>query len=136
MNFDEKLILSERIQNISDQKILYKILTLIKKNNKNIKITKNNNGYFLVFQNLTNNTYNKLVKIVDNYDKQQIPIILSSESNSYVNTLSKNNTYSKNNIYSKKLKLTNIEHYLINRINYENEFKKNENHNSSDINID
>ena len=55
--YDMKRALARRISSLTDKKILVDIMLIIKKLNPNVQITDNENGVFITFNHLTQQTY-------------------------------------------------------------------------------
>jgi hypothetical protein len=123
---EKKKKLADRIQKLTEKSDLIRIKNLIAENNPDISFTKNSNGYFLYFHNLSNETYLAINKFLDKVEKRKL-MIINSEINTELADESEtiNEDYSDRNI-SKKLRLTNTENHLLNRVKYEKELKKNE----------
>jgi predicted transcriptional regulator len=127
--FEKKKKLADRIQKLSEKSELQQIKSLIAENNPDLPFMKNSNGYFLQFQNLSEPTYSAISKYLDKLDKKKLQDIesemvdnseiLSDEINALTDEISERNI-------SKKLRLTNTESHILNRVKYEKELKKNE----------
>ena len=127
--FEKKRKLSERIEKLTTKKELQCIKNIIEEKNPDLSLVKNNNGYFMQFQNLSDSTYTELTKFLDKLDKKKQKEIeseilenseaLSEEINGLTDDASEKNM-------SKKLRLTNTESHILNRVKYEKELKKNE----------
>ena len=70
MLFEEKIKLRNNIQSIKNKKVLLQIYDILK--NENTKFTYNKYGIFVLFQNLQNETYEKLLAIVNDYKMKNI----------------------------------------------------------------
>ena len=131
--FEQKRKLTERIHNLNvntNKKELQFIKNYITENNPELFVMKNGNGYFMQFQNLNYKTYEELTKFLDKLDKKKAKEI-ESEMLENSELLSEEITALTDNIserqhLSKKLRLTNTESHILNRVKYENELKKNE----------
>jgi len=117
--YEKKLKLSEKINSSLKKKSdMIDILTIITKHNPQLKITKNNNGYFSEFQNLTNITYSEIEKVLDRINKKTKN---HQEDNKIINhSITLNN---KDDSHGKKQKYTNVENYILNRVRYEENLK-------------
>jgi len=129
LSFDKKRKLADRIQKINNKTELQHIKAIIAENNPDLAFMKNSNGYFLQFQNLSDATYIAITKYLDKLDNKKLKdietdIIDNSELLSDENTTLTENASDKN--VSKKLRLTNAESHILNRVKYEKELKKNE----------
>jgi len=118
--YEKQQKMADRIQKISEKANLIHIKTIIKKHNPNLEMTKNSNGYFFDFKNLSKQTYIELNNFLDKIDKKEL------QDNNDANKLSDTLKYSlelsdKNN--NKKLKYTNSENHILNRVKYENALK-------------
>lgn len=128
-SFDQKKKLSERIEKISSRRDLVAIKKIIVDNNPQISFMKNNNGYFMQFHNLSENTYRDLTTFIEeldlaNTEKEMLSASSISESVNSSGLL--NRESSKEKTFSKKLKFTTTENHILNRRQYENELEKNE----------
>lgn len=131
--FDKKKKLAGRIKKLTQRFDFEQVKKIIMENNPELESMKNQNGLFLAFNNLTNDTYVKLANYLDKMEKQNLKkirdqILETSEILSEEETIA--NTSEKN--MSKKLRLTNTEAHIINRVKYEKELKKNENMSDTD----
>lgn len=142
-SFGKKKKLVERIQKLTDKNDLMKIKKIIIDNNPDLGFMKNSNGYFMQFQNLSDDTYKKLTEFLDEkdiIDNKKEFLKIESELAETEELLSANSaSISKEppvkkieKSTSKKLRLTNAENHLLNRKKYENELIKNEK-NENDI---
>jgi len=134
-SFDKKKKLVNKIQQLTNKTNLIEIKNIILENNPNLVPTKNSNGYFLYFHNLTTDTYKKITDYLDNIEKlehEKQMQQLDSEIRESSELLSENFSNEENNI-SKKLKLTNVESHILNRMRYEKELKKNETNSDEQI---
>lgn len=122
---EKKKKLADRIQKLTEKSDLMQIKNLITENNPDISFTKNSNGYFLLFHNLTNDTYLAINKFLDKVEKRKLKIIQSELDTELVDSDTITDDHSDRNV-SKKLRLTNTENHLLNRVKYEKELKKNE----------
>ncbi len=131
----EKIVkLAERIGNMRDKKYknnLKQIKKIIEEHNTNISMTKNNNGYFLPdFESYSYETYVELTKYFEKLD--MLDMLDMNENNSDIfsetNTIKKSTHFSEKNFsehnQNKKLKYTNSETHILNKIKYENALKK------------
>jgi hypothetical protein len=128
-SFDKKRKLADRIQKVGSKAELQQIKAIIAENNPELSFMKNSNGYFLQFQNLSDATYIAITKYLDKLDKKKLKdietdMIDNSEVISDENTALTDDASEKN--VSKKLRLTNTESHILNRVKYEKELKKNE----------
>jgi len=122
---EKKVKLAEYISTIRDRDNLLYIKKLIVDNNPSINITKNNNGYFTEFQNLTAATYEKLDAYVSKLKKKQrldYDIEMSTERNA---TDSSNNAVVEQAVKtSNRSKYTNAEIQMLNKIKYNDALNK------------
>jgi len=130
--FEKKKRLVDRIKKLTSKTDWMNVKKIITENNPELDCMKNSNGYFMQFKNLSDKTYIELTKYLDKSEKKKLKelesevmdtsIVTSDEkSNSNSDDKSKNKK-----TVSKKLRLTNTESHILNRIKYENELKKNE----------
>ena len=133
--FENKRKLADRIQKIVSKKDLIQIKNIIIENNPDLPFMKNGNGYFMQFQNLSHDTYMKLTDFLDSNEKHDenikikemtTEILDSSELISDELTAITDTDETSECIFSKKLRLTNTESHILNRVKYEKELKKNE----------
>lgn len=134
--FEEKYKLAERIRKLTCKKELQQVKNIIEENNPELSFMKNSNGYFMQFQNLNNSTYVELGKFLDKLEKKKQKEIeseilensgvLSEEITELTDDVSEKNM-------SKKLRLTNTESHILNRVKYEKELKKNETNSDDEI---
>jgi hypothetical protein len=68
-DFISKKNLANRISRIKQKEVLVKIMKLIKKENP--YYTENDNGIYVCFQNLSNQTYNDINDIVTEFEKNE-----------------------------------------------------------------
>lgn len=128
-SFEKKKKLADRIQKLNSKHELQQIKSIITDNNPDLEFMKNSNGYFMQFQNLSLNTYIAISKFLDKMDRKTIKNI---ESEVFENSeiLSEGITHLTDEIQekniSKKLRLTNTESHILNRVKYEKELEKNE----------
>jgi hypothetical protein len=121
----EKLAL--RIRNMKDKKFkkdLIYIKNLIILNNPDISMIQNNNGYFAPeFEKLSYGTYIELTKYFDKIDNKN-SIESESEKNmsDYYNYKKNENMFDKGG--EKKLKYTNSENIILNKLKYEKALKQ------------
>lgn len=127
--FDKKKKLMERINKLSSKAEFEQVKKIILEKNPELDSMKNQNGLFLQFNYLNNETYIGLTSYLDKLEKLKLKkmreeLLETSEALSDDDTFTNNNS-DKN--MSKKLRLTNTESHIINRVKYEKELKKNEN---------
>ena len=125
--FDKKKKLLDRINKLSSRADFEQIKKIILEKNPELDSMKNQNGLFLQFNYLSDDTYLELAGYLDKSDKIKLKklkneIMQTSEAFSDDTTT---NCGSEKNM-SKKLRLTNTESHIINRVKYEKELKKNE----------
>jgi|APCry1669192647_1035423.scaffolds.fasta_scaffold00750_4 hypothetical protein len=126
---NDKKRLITRINKIDDKKIHKDIKKIIEKSNPELDSTKNSNGLFIYFNSLENITYTKIEEYLDKYDKTHLNEYKEDTSEDLSDSITVN---TKKTI--KKLKLTNAEQHILNKIKYENEMNNSINDNSeSDI---
>lgn len=132
---EKKKKLAEKIEKITEKKYLLKIKDIIIKNNPELEVTKNNNGLFMKFQSLKNDTYIELEKIINKINRRNFKLSMSAEeliddkkksSDSDEKIIMTETLPKCNRDVSKKLRLTNTENQILNRRKYEKELKKNE----------
>jgi hypothetical protein len=126
--FDKKKKLMERINKLTSRSSFEQVKKIIVENNQELESMQNQNGLFLQFNNLNNDTYIELTSYLDKLDKANLKrmkdeIMETSEAISDEDTF---NGGSEKNM-SKKLRLTNTESHIINRVKYEKELEKNNN---------
>lgn len=140
----EKIVkLAERIGNMRDKKYkndLKQIKKIIEDNNSDICMTKNNNGYFLPdFESYSFETY---VELTNFFEKLDANIINDKNSDEFsdTNSIKKSAYFSEKNDeqiernHNKKLKYTNSETHILNKIKYEKALKKHQSECEEDIN--
>lgn len=137
--FDKKKKLLEKINKLSSRADFEQVSKIIAENNPELGSMKNANGMFMRFDTMTTKTYLELTSFLDKVDKRkqkqmvntirESSDVFSQEEDDDKNfTLSgtrDSHVTSEKNI-SKKLRLTNAESHILNRVKYENELKKNE----------
>ena len=109
---DKKQKLANKINLIKDKKALTIIKDKIISLNQNIHITKNNNGYFLEFINLEEQTYVDLDKYIKQFDNEI--------NNGCAFSISPSQMCKNDKKINKKFKYTNLENHILNRTKYEN----------------
>lgn len=129
---DDKKKILNRINKLKSRTDHNEIKNIISKNNVETNSMTNTNGIFYQFNNLSTKTYTELLSFLDKLDKIQLKklqdeILESSDAISDDTTQAGNTDKDKEKNISKKLRYTNTESNIINRIKYENELKKNEN---------
>ncbi|MGB3457248.1 MAG: hypothetical protein WBA35_12885, partial [Litorimonas sp.] len=62
--YEKKLLLSEAIGKIKTTSVLEKIYDIILNDTNPPNVTKNNNGYFMIFDRLSDDTYDDIEKVV------------------------------------------------------------------------
>lgn len=133
-SFEKKKKLATGIQKLSSKADLVQIKKIIVENNPELAFMKNSNGYFMQFQNLSNETYIKLSDFMNEKDmqkkKKMLKEIESEILSDEINTLT-DNVSDKNML--KKLRLTNTENHILNRAKYEKELMKNESNSDADV---
>lgn len=126
--FEQKKSIVGRINKLEkNSRELIHIKDIITKNNTNAKFMKNNNGYFFQFHNLSFQTYKQIEEFLDKTDKKKQKAHFKK-----LNSMSENISDPLTDTITKKLRLTNAENHILNRIKYENELKKNETGTSND----
>ena len=123
-SIEKKKKLAHAIEKITSAHELKQIKNIILKNNPELAITKNNNGYFMQFQNLSSGTYQELEKYIIKIEKIRLKQIHSEILQSSENYEEDDQDQDRKN--TKKLRLTNTENHILNRAKYEKELKKNE----------
>lgn len=126
---EKKIRLRDKIEKMTKNKEdLINIKNILKLHNPELCMTKNSNGYIIDMSNLTLQTYveiNKFINKIEN--KKNNDSVTESESESVVNNAK--NTRSDENVDNTargKLKCSNSEAHILNRINYEKDLKKNQ----------
>lgn len=124
--FEKKKKLLDRINKLSSRTDFEQIKKIILNKNPELDSMKNQNGLFLQFNYLSNDSYVELASYLDKTDKLKLKK-LKEEIMNTSEMMSDEDTFvnSDKNI-SKKLRLTNTESHIINRVKYEKELKKNE----------
>lgn len=138
---ERKKKLIEKIQKLTSKADFEHVVKIISKNNSDIQSMQNANAMFLKFGSLTNETYDELSKFIDKIEQRKLKqmkdeIMESSDLYSAEESLLTNNKTTSDKNISKKLRLTNNESHIINRVKYEKELKKNENMCSSDDSVE
>jgi hypothetical protein len=126
----EKIVkIAERISKMKDKKYkndLKQIKKIIENNNPEISMTKNNNGYFSPeFETLNDSTFIELTKFFEKID-HECKSTESNSDNSHLVLMSEKNEII-NNTIAKKLKYTNSENHLLNKMKYEIALKQHKN---------
>lgn len=122
--YENIIKLSEKISNMRDKKYkkdLKAIKKIIEQNNPDVSMTKNNNGYFSPdFESLSYDTYTQLEDYLNEIkEREKNAENTIAESDSYVFSTSKTT----DNL-NKRLKYTNSENLILNKIKYENALKE------------
>lgn len=107
-NYDYEVLkkLAKKINKIKEKSQLISIMKIIKTLNPNVLITENENGMFIKFNSLTQETYQK----IDNYLYKNCSEIITETE-----TLSEYVPYSSEDFDSYRCKLSNKEKMLIKR---------------------
>jgi len=71
-SYDDKIRLAEKIEKITDKKFLEIVYEVIVKFNPTAIIRYYSNDTYIKFHNLTNETYYKLIELVDERSKQNL----------------------------------------------------------------
>jgi endo-alpha-1,4-polygalactosaminidase (GH114 family) len=137
-SYEKKVRLRNKIEKHtkSQNDILY-VKKILKQHNPSICIVKNNNGSFIDILNLKPSTYTELAKYIENMETQNN----ENDNNKNINDNNKteiiqNDTqissceYGDNksdNVTLKRLKYTNSENHILNRVKYEKSIKKHQN---------
>ena len=119
----EKLV--KKLELREDIVQIKKIKSIIEENNPSVSKMKNSNGCWLDIENLTDKTYDELTYFVDKHEKR----ILKEIESELLETTDLSDTEiisDESENVSKKLRLTNTENHILNRVKYEEELKKNE----------
>lgn len=121
---DKKKKLADRISKIKKKSDLEKIFEIVYEENK--QVTENNNGIFMYFHNLSNETYMKLEAFLDKNSKkkdnkmsEEHDTLSEKEFVSYVQEDGFNN--------DQKMKLSNKEKIIVKRILYDDTLAKSNN---------
>jgi hypothetical protein len=132
--YEQKTKLATKIGRIKTKSELIEIKKIINNNNPSLELVKNNNGYFVEFHNLNENTYSELAKYIEKIEA------LNNLKNTTVSELESSNSdkYEKSENFSdsisqKKLKYTNSETHILNRVKYEKELKKHQHEEANEI---
>jgi len=139
-SFEKKKKIANKIHLLDVKKHkseLKKIKSIIVNENVNIEFMKNANGLFAHFNNMTETTYAQLEKLLDSIDRNMNSTKYSSiqqnissndpEESTIATTMSNSHTETfpkRQNNLSKKLRLTNAETHILNRVRYEKELQK------------
>jgi hypothetical protein len=145
---EQKIKLADKIHGLkeinastAEKKSYYKeILNIIKTHNDEFHCTKKKYSLLTEFQNYANITYIKLDEYVSNImneqnEQQKIDDSIYNNSQSQIIlTNNSEDTFKRKNVFTKKLRLTNTETHILNRVRYEKELKKNQTNESEDAN--
>lgn len=137
-SYEDMEKLQQKIHKIKKKKILEEIRDIIITNNSSIKITENSYGIYLCFNQLSNDTFIKLDKIVKKHHEEEEK---NKTNSSYIlQTTEENNDYYYDN--NSRLKYSNKEKNLIKKKLYDKALKLNselndyENNYSSELKSD
>lgn len=118
--------LADRIRNMRNKKYkndLIQIKNIIVSNNPDISMIKNNNGYLAPeFEKLSCSTYVKLTDYFDKMDERREESESERTQSDYYQ-YSRTDEFSEKNI-NKKLKYTNSENHILNKLKYEKALKQ------------
>ena len=125
--FEKKKKILDRINKLTQESDFIQIKKIILENNPELDSMTNHNGLFLQFNYLSTATYIELSKYLDKSDKLKLKKLKNEimETSEVISDDTFTNNGSDKNV-SKKLRLTNTESHIINRVKYEKELKKNE----------
>lgn len=125
--FEKKKKLLDKINKLSSRSDFEQIKKIILENNPELESMKNQNGLFLQFNHLSNDSYIELANFLERTEKIKLKKLKDEimETSEILSDDTFTNNNSEKNI-SKKLRLTNTESHIINRVKYEKELKKNE----------
>ena len=110
---EKKKNIKDRIEKIKRKSNLIQIYKIIQ-NNSDISKTENNNGIFLYFNNLKDETYIKLEEYLDTID-----IDIKNTDSEITTNISETNKNIIDTDYGSKLKLSNKERNIIKRKQYD-----------------
>jgi len=119
ITYDMKKSIAKKINSISDKKLLVDIIHIIKAMNPTVPITENDNGIFITFNHLTQQTYSN----IENYLHKNVvkkEDIQSTSANVYVPYVSDDYIGSES-----MMRLSNRERSLIKKQRYTNEIDNN-----------
>jgi hypothetical protein len=125
-SYDRKVKIAEKISRMRGKKNkhhLKQIIKIIEENNFDAQdyMTKNSNGIFIPdFESYSYETFTKLSNYLEEIENLESEIT-DSKSNTYY---SEKTDERSDNIKSKKLKYTNSENHILNKMKYEKELKK------------
>ena len=128
--FEYKKKLKDRIEKITEKKILEKIRDIIFKQNPDINVSQNSSGMLLFFHNLTDNTYNKLELFLNKLDNDKLKVITASYTDTQEDIKIKINDKNSN------IRLSSIEKNLIKKKDYYDKLQEENNCDSDDIFLD
>lgn len=111
--------IKRKINKVKDESVLVEILRVINDDPNNKRIFKNNDGVYMMFHNLTPNTYTKINKIADNHKIKEVNNIKTEFS------IYSNDEFPLQDGISSKLKLSNREKNILKRKKYDKEINKN-----------
>jgi hypothetical protein len=130
--YDDMVKLKNNIQKIKNKDVLIGIKNIITELNPSHSITKNENGFYLCFHNLSDETYPKISSYIKSYFKSTKTLNSKSDNDSITATDFNTSITFENN---SRLKYSNKEKSLIKRKIYDNKLK-NQNNDSDDNNND
>jgi hypothetical protein len=133
LSIEQKKKLQQRIERMKSQKDrdnLKTLMNIIHENNPELSVTNNKNGIFIKFDNLAEKTYTDIINWLEQIDTNNK---ITSEHSDDIKLTPENNIKNKKNTVSKKLKLTNAEMQVINKIKYHKILKENEENKGNDI---
>lgn len=120
--YDKIVKLSKKIENMKDKKYknnLKHIKTIIETHNPDLILTKNINGYFATdFEKLNYSTYVELTKYFELLDSELTQPSINKIQTNLSDTNSTSNLNSELLYKSKKLKYTNSETHIINKLSF------------------
>ena len=128
--FEYKKKLKDRIEKITEKKILEKIRDIIFKQNPDISVSQNSSGMLLFFHNLTDTTYNRLDTYLNKLDNEKIKVLTSSYTDTQDDIKIKINDKNSN------IRLSSVEKNLIKKKDYYDKLQEENNCESDDIFLD
>jgi|SaaInlStandDraft_6_1057023.scaffolds.fasta_scaffold03971_7 hypothetical protein len=140
ITFDDKSKILERIKKFipksDENKSVMGHITKILKEDSKLDTMENKNGIFCEFNNLSYSTYSKLTKFLDKVDKLKLKKLKETveHSENFTDEDTFTNNGSDKNM-SKRLRFTNTESHVLNRVRYEKQLKQNENSSDEEIEI-
>jgi len=113
-SFERKKKMASKISDMTDKTILRKIQAIIRAENSNPSAKKTNNGLLMFFQNYTDETYQKIEKLLNNHEQEKIE--RQTRSVTEMSSEDPNTNYT---VSRTRLRYSNREKRLIKRRQYE-----------------